>query len=110
MEIYIEEPEAPAAVSIVPLLMSGARRPPPVLKSMVVKPFDPSFEEPLCETMTWDSSLSPAFVAAAWPGRNIKYVRCGRAFAPITEIPIAQIPYLVVVAKYFNHDVIVHGL
>ncbi len=92
MEIVIEEPDPLATDCITPILsarLPGCRRPPPVLPSMVVKPYAPAFDEPLCDTMTWDSSLSPAFVAAAWPERNVKYVRCGRAFAPITEIPIA---------------------
>jgi hypothetical protein len=54
--------------------------------------------------------MSPDFVRARWPDRNIRFIQVGRAFAPIHEIPIAQIPYLIVAAKYFDQDKIEHAL
>jgi hypothetical protein len=113
MEIVVETQDDYSTPPPLPFLFyaqEGVRKPPPVLASMVAKPYEGDPDIPLCETMTWDSALSPHFVAHAWPGRNVQFVRCGRAFAPITEIPIAQIPYLVIVAKYFTQSTITNGL
>ena len=114
MEIYIEEPDPTDEPVIAAFFVANddplVRKPKPVLPHMIVKASSSHSETDICETMTWDSAISPAFVKATWPSRNIKYVRSGRAFAPITEIPIAQIPYLTVVAKYFDHGTIVHAL
>jgi len=60
--------------------------------------------------MTWDTCLSNEWVKARWPDRPIKYISFGRAFAPIAEIPIAQIPYLIVAAKYFDDETIKSAL
>ena len=64
----------------------------------------------ICDIMTWDSSLSPQFVKDRWPEKNVRFIQVGRAFAPIHEMPIAQIPYLIVAAKYFDQETITYAL
>lgn len=65
---------------------------------------------PICDVMTWESTLSLAWVKARWPGQDVRFIRIGRVVAPIDEIPIAQIPYLIVAAKYFGRDMIEYAL
>jgi hypothetical protein len=114
MEIFIEEPdveeEPPISAHLISFDDPLVRKPKPVLPSMIVRASTEPYETDICDTMTWDSAISPSFVRAMWPHRNIKFVRAGRAFAPITEIPIAQIPYLTIVAKYFDQHTIQHSL
>lgn len=114
MEIFIEEPLPVAPPRPLPLIPNppppNVRAPQPIPPGIVVSPSAPLVDVALCPIMTWDSSLSPEFVEARWPGKKIKFIRAGRAFAPITEIPIAQIPYLIVAAKYFTGHVITHAL
>jgi hypothetical protein len=64
----------------------------------------------ISDSMTWDTCISNEWVKARWPERTIKYISFGRAFAPIDEIPIAQIPYLIVAAKYFDAETIENAL
>lgn len=103
MEIYVESaPEAPRRQLVPP-----ARKLPKCLFRQ--EPLEP-IDVPICDEFTWDSPFSPAWLAARWPGRNLRFVRVGRALAPLAEVPIAQVPYMFLIAKYFDQDKIDHAL
>lgn len=86
MEIVIEVPNEIITPVDHPILDIPRK---PIPACLYSQPrYDP-IETPICDTMTWDSSMSLEFVRARWPTRNIRYIQVGRAFAPIQEMPIA---------------------
>lgn len=108
MEIVVEFAPEPKQPLLYERFSSRPRKPVP--SCMRHQKLWTPLEVDMSDSMTWDTCLSPEWIRARWPEKQVKYIQIGRAFAPVHEIPIAQIPYLLVAAKYFDDDTIAFAL
>jgi hypothetical protein len=108
MEVVVEFPPEPKSPLLYERFSARVRKPVPLC--MRTQRHWTPLDVDMSESMTWDTCLSPEWIKARWPDKHVAFIHIGRAFAPVHEIPIAQIPYLLVAAKYFNDETISYGL